>query len=80
MSTAIWAGGQDGSGENNIGRPPFSQYVGGRAFQEVVGNSCRGPRQAETGAIKTVEAFEGELLVREEDTPSAKDICISISN
>ena len=37
-------------------------------------------RQGEMGAIKTEVAFEGELLAREEDTPSANDICISISN
>jgi len=37
-----------------------------------------GPRQAEKGAIKA--AVEEALLAREEGTPSANDICISMSN
>ena len=53
--------------------------INGQVFSPL-GDGIRGQRQAERGAIKMEGAFEAELLAREEGTPSANDICISMSS
>ena len=67
------------SGLSNIAH--LNQAAASRnVWNREIAQACLavGPRQTEKGATKA--AVEEALLAREEGTPSANDICISMSN